>query len=40
MIVTMTEAVIWALLLILTFAGVIIGLNKLEEWVDRDEEEE
>ncbi len=35
-----TVAVIWALVLILVFAGVIIGLNKLEEWVDRDEEEE
>ena len=36
----MTYAVGWALLIILTFAGVIIALNKLEEWVDREDGKE
>ena len=33
-------AVGWAFVLISLFAGVIIGLTKLEEWVDRTEGEE
>ncbi len=35
-----TYAVGWAILFIIVFAGVIIGLNKLEEWVDKYDEEE